>query len=74
LISFVADRPGHDQRYAIDPGKIKRELGWQAKVSFDAGIKRTVTWYLENESWWRPIEQRYSGERLGLIPAVAAKS
>jgi dTDP-glucose 4,6-dehydratase len=73
LIGFVTDRPGHDQRYAIDPGKIKRDLGWQAKVPFDAGIERTVSWYIDNEEWWRPIEQRYSGERLGLGAANAGK-
>jgi dTDP-glucose 4,6-dehydratase len=66
LIGFVTDRPGHDQRYAIDPSKIKKEIGWEAKVPFDAGIKRTVSWYIENESWWRPIERHYAGQRLGL--------
>jgi dTDP-glucose 4,6-dehydratase len=70
LITYVADRPGHDQRYAIDPGKIERELGWKATVSFEEGVANTVAWYLENEWWWRPIlEGRYSGERLGLATA-----
>jgi dTDP-glucose 4,6-dehydratase len=73
LISFVTDRPGHDHRYAIDPSKIKHDLGWEAQVPFDAGIKRTVGWYIENESWWRPIEQHYAGERLGL-GAVSANA
>ncbi len=55
LIEFVADRKGHDLRYAIDATKIEKELGWTPKVSFDDGIKATVKWYLENESWWRPL-------------------
>lgn len=55
LIEFVADRKGHDLRYAIDATKIEKELGWIPKVSFDDGIKATVKWYLENESWWRPL-------------------
>ena len=66
LITFVADRPGHDRRYAIDPAKIERELGWRAEESFESGLALTVDWYLENEWWWRPIrEQRYGSERLG---------
>jgi dTDP-glucose 4,6-dehydratase len=66
LIKFVADRPGHDLRYAIDPTKIERELGWSAAESFDSGIEKTVDWYLANEWWWRPIrERKYAGERLG---------
>ena len=68
LISFVTDRPGHDRRYAIDPSKIARELGWTATEPFANGLEKTVAWYLDNEWWWRPIlEQRYSGERLGSI-------
>jgi dTDP-glucose 4,6-dehydratase len=68
LIRFVADRPGHDHRYAIDPSKIERELGWRAQESFASGIARTVDWYLANEWWWRPLRaQRYGGERLGLL-------
>lgn len=55
LIEFVADRPGHDRRYAIDPSKIEREIGWRARGDFDTGIARTIDWYLENEWWWRPI-------------------
>nr|WP_294002974.1 dTDP-glucose 4,6-dehydratase [Sphingomonas sp.] len=67
LIRFVADRPGHDRRYAIDPSKIERDLGWRAQESFESGMTRTVDWYLANEDWWRPIrEQRYAGERLGM--------
>jgi dTDP-glucose 4,6-dehydratase len=70
LINFVADRPGHDHRYAIDPGKLERELGWKAQESFESGVERTVRWYLDNEAWWRPIlERTYSGQRLGLKSA-----
>lgn len=68
LITFVADRPGHDQRYAIDCSKIERELGWRASVDFEAGIERTVAWYLANPAWWQPLREGvYAGERLGLI-------
>ncbi|MGE0702006.1 MAG: dTDP-glucose 4,6-dehydratase, partial [Hyphomicrobiaceae bacterium] len=68
LISFVADRPGHDARYAIDAGKLERELGWRARETFETGLARTVRWYLDNEAWWRPLrEKTYAGERLGLI-------
>src|SRR4029079_6918738 len=67
LIRFVADRPGHDLRYAIDAALIRRELGWQPKRTFDEGLAETVRWYLGNEWWWRPIlEGRYDGSRLGL--------
>lgn len=66
LITFVTDRPGHDLRYAIDPSKLMTELGWRPRENFETGIRKTVTWYLENDWWWRPIrEGRYSGERLG---------
>ena len=66
LITFVADRPGHDLRYAIDPAKLMNELGWRPAENFDTGIRKTVQWYLDNEWWWRPIhEKKYSGERLG---------
>lgn len=66
LITFVADRPGHDRRYAIDPSKIERELGWRATETFESGLARTVDWYLANDWWWRPIrEDSYRGERLG---------
>ncbi|MBR0457742.1 MAG: dTDP-glucose 4,6-dehydratase [Victivallales bacterium] len=65
-ITFVTDRPGHDQRYAIDADKLRRELGWRPEENFDTGIRRTVQWYLDNDWWWRPIrEKKYSGERLG---------
>lgn len=66
LITYVADRPGHDLRYAIDSSKLTGELGWHPAESFDTGLRKTVQWYLDNEWWWRPIrEKRYSGERLG---------
>ena len=68
LIRFVADRPGHDRRYAIDAGKLETELGWRARESFETGIERTVAWYLDNPHWWQPLRDKvYSGERLGLI-------
>jgi dTDP-glucose 4,6-dehydratase len=70
LISFVTDRPGHDQRYAIDASKLETELGWQAQETFETGIEKTVRWYLERADWWRPLrEKMYSGERLGLVQA-----
>ncbi len=66
LITFVQDRPGHDKRYAIDATKIKRELGWLPKETFDTGIEKTVQWYLDNAWWWQPIrEKKYAGQRLG---------
>jgi dTDP-glucose 4,6-dehydratase len=67
LIDFVTDRPGHDARYAIDATKLEAELGWRAQENFDSGIEKTVQWYLDNEWWWRPLRERYSGERLGLL-------
>jgi dTDP-glucose 4,6-dehydratase len=68
LMRFVADRPGHDQRYAVDPSKITRELGWAPTESFESGIEGTVRWYLDNESWWGPIlAKTYAGERLGVL-------
>ena len=65
LIGFVEDRPGHDLRYAIDAGKLERQLGWRPRMDFEAGLRRTVRWYLDREDWWRPLLQRYAGERLG---------
>jgi len=66
LITFVADRPGHDHRYAIDAGKIRTQLGWEPAHTFETGMDATVDWYLQNDWWWRPIrEQKYAGERLG---------
>src|SRR5690554_7331131 len=55
LITFVADRPGHDLRYAIDAGKIERELGWRPQETFESGIRKTVHWYLENRGWWQRV-------------------
>ncbi|RTF24355.1 dTDP-glucose 4,6-dehydratase [Serratia marcescens] len=67
LITYVKDRPGHDMRYAIDAGKIDRELGWRPQETFESGIRKTVAWYLANETWWRRVQDgSYAGERLGL--------
>jgi len=67
LISFVTDRPGHDRRYAIDPAKIEKDLGWNAQESFESGLGKTVDWYLENRWWWEPIRSgAYAGDRLGV--------
>lgn len=66
LITFVADRPGHDARYAIDATRLETELGWAAQENFESGLRKTVRWYLDNESWWRPLRDRYDGSRLGL--------
>lgn len=66
LISFVTDRPGHDARYAIDPKRIRTELGWRPSVTLDEGLRRTVEWYLGNEPWWQALQSRAGvGERLG---------
>ena len=66
-IRYVADRPGHDFRYAIDASKLERELGWAPVESFESGIEKTIRWYLDNEGWWRDIlSGAYAGERLGL--------
>jgi dTDP-glucose 4,6-dehydratase len=70
LIEFVTDRPGHDARYAIDASKLEGELGWRARENFDTGIAKTVQWYLDNDWWWRPLRERYAGERLGLVRAT----
>lgn len=70
LIGFVPDRPGHDRRYAIDPTKIERELGWRPQETFEAGMRKTVQWYLDHRDWWHPLRTKvYGGERLGLIDA-----
>jgi len=67
-ITFVVDRPGHDCRYAVDATKINHELGWSPEETLASGLRKTVAWYLENETWWRPIRDlRYDGVRLGLI-------
>lgn len=70
LIRFVADRPGHDRRYAIDATKLESELGWRANETLETGLARTVDWYLANGDWWRPLRLRHTGERLGLAAAV----
>lgn len=68
LITFVKDRPGHDERYAIDASKIQRELGWAPRESFESGIRKTVEWYLGNQGWWqRVLDGSYQGERLGVL-------
>lgn len=74
LIRFVADRPGHDARYAIDASKLESELGWRAQETFATGIARTVDWYLNNDWWWRPLRQTYAGERLGVLGAGNASA
>lgn len=68
LITFVADRPGHDLRYAIDASKIDKELGWTPVETFETGLRKTVQWYLKNKAWWtRVCDGSYQGERLGLM-------
>ncbi|MFA7451757.1 MAG: dTDP-glucose 4,6-dehydratase, partial [Candidatus Cloacimonadales bacterium] len=68
LITYVQDRPGHDLRYAIDAGKIERELGWKPRETFNTGIRKTVIWYLENRQWWKNIQDKsYQQQRLGVI-------
>lgn len=68
LIEFVADRPGHDYRYAIDASKLETELGWRAELHFETGLRQTVRWFLDNAWWWRPLRDRiYGGERLGVV-------
>ena len=66
LITFVTDRPGHDARYAIDPARIREELGWRPSVTVEEGLEKTVQWYLDNEPWWRALQDREGvGQRLG---------
>lgn len=66
-ITFVADRPGHDARYAIDPARIRDELGWRPSMTVEEGLRRTVRWYLDNEAWWRPLLDRHAvSGRLGV--------
>jgi dTDP-glucose 4,6-dehydratase len=71
LIAYVADRPGHDHRYAIDFSKLRTELGWTPQESFESGLKRTVRWYLDNRAWWEPLVQRQAATRRGLARATA---
>ena len=66
LITFVQDRPGHDARYAIDPSRMRNELGWRPSVNIEEGLEKTVQWYIDNEDWWKPLQNRTGvGERLG---------
>lgn len=68
LITFVTDRPGHDVRYAIDASKIERELGWTPEETFETGLRKTVQWYLANETWWKRVQDgSYQGQRLGSL-------
>ena len=70
LISFVADRPGHDRRYAIDASKLERELGWRALENFESGLEKTVKWYLDQRDWWEAILERgYQAKRIGVEQA-----
>jgi dTDP-glucose 4,6-dehydratase len=74
LVTFVADRPGHDWRYAIDPSRIERELGWRPLETFESGLRRTVIWYLDNLPWCeRILSGDYRLERLGLTGAGPAR-
>ncbi|MDD9879900.1 MAG: dTDP-glucose 4,6-dehydratase [Candidatus Marinimicrobia bacterium] len=71
LIAYVTDRPGHDFRYAIDASKIKNDLGWTPKETFNTGIRKTIQWYLDHEDWWRKIQDgTYNQERLGVEKSV----
>ena len=65
-IAYVADRPGHDKRYAIDASRIGDELGWQPTETFETGIAKTVAWYLANEDWWRPLIAANATARRGV--------
>jgi dTDP-glucose 4,6-dehydratase len=70
-IRYVEDRPGHDFRYAIDPSKLEREVGWRSRETVDTGLARTIDWYLANSDWWLPLRLKtYTGERLGLLDKV----
>ena len=73
LITFVTDRPGHDQRYAIDASKIQRDLGWAPQETFETGIRKTVEWYLNNLAWCQQIQDgSYQRQRLGISPVAKA--
>lgn len=73
LITFVADRPGHDRRYAIDAGKVQRELGWVPQETFETGLRKTVEWYLVNQDWCRHVQDgNYQRQRLGVIASKTA--
>ena len=68
LMTPVADRPGHDRRYALDAGRVRAELGWEPTIAFDAGLRSTIEWYISNQGWWDDLRRRtrYQGQRLGL--------
>ena len=67
LITFVEDRPGHDQRYAIDTSRIRNELGWNPSVTILEGLEKTIKWYIDNQTWWETLQQRNGvGKRLGI--------
>ncbi|MES1945692.1 dTDP-glucose 4,6-dehydratase [Salinisphaera sp. C84B14] len=66
-VRFVGDRPGHDRRYAIDPARIERELGWRAEHSFESGLAATIDWFIDNRWWWGPIRDRDNGSRRGSL-------
>jgi dTDP-glucose 4,6-dehydratase len=73
LVTFVADRPGHDLRYAIDASRIASELGWRPRETLESGLRKTVRWYLDNKPWWKDIRSgKYRGERLGLEASAVA--
>ncbi|HET6182378.1 MAG TPA: dTDP-glucose 4,6-dehydratase [Acetobacteraceae bacterium] len=72
LITFVADRPGHDFRYEIDPARTEAALGWRAPHDFETGLARTVDWYLANRAWWEGLRARYARERLGVVREAAS--
>ena len=73
LITLVPDRPGHDRRYAMNADKIRAELGWRPRETFETGLRKTVAWYLANRAWWQPIWRgRYQGDRLGALPRATA--
>jgi dTDP-glucose 4,6-dehydratase len=75
LKTFVEDRPGHDRRYAIDAGKIRRELDWKPEHDFDSGIRQTVGWYLDNRDWCAKVQAgKYRRQRLGLVRDEAVDS
>jgi len=72
LITYVTDRPGHDQRYAIDADKLETELGWRAQETFETGLRKTVRWYLDNADWWEPLRAEHGLGRKGLLPPQPA--